>query len=60
MGMKFKPAELLAEYMNERGLTGQEGKGIIADQTFSSIRSVERWLQYGIPESKWALLQVKK
>jgi hypothetical protein len=52
------PAEFLADYMTERGLVGQEGKSVVADRTASSVRSVERWLQYGIPKPKWALLQM--
>ena len=54
------PAEKLIEYMQLNGLVGQEGKGIVADRTLSSIRSVERWIQYGIPKAKWALLQASK
>jgi hypothetical protein len=54
------PAEKLTEYMQLNGLVGQEGKGIVADRTLSSIRSVERWIQHGIPKAKWALLQASK
>lgn len=54
------PAEWLADYMSELGLVGQKGKKVVADRTASSVRSVERWLQYGIPKPKWALLQMNK
>jgi len=54
------PAEMLDNYMSERGLIGQDGKKIIAERTESSVRSVERWLQYGVPKPKWALLQMTK
>jgi len=54
------PAEMLDNYMSERGLVGQDGKKVIAERTESSVRSVERWLQYGIPKPKWALLQINK
>lgn len=54
------PPEVLADYMRERGLIGQEGKAVVAERSASSVRSVERWLQYGIPKPKWALLQMAK
>ena len=59
MTKSLLPVELLTDYMTERGLTGQDGKAQVAAAAESSVRSVERWLQYGVPRAKWALLQAK-
>jgi hypothetical protein len=48
------PAETLKNYMIEHGID----KMNVATLTESSVRSVERWMQYGVPKPKMTMLQV--
>lgn len=58
MTKQQEPPERLESYMIERGLVGHDGKAVVAERTASSIRSVERWLQFGIPKPKYAMLMI--
>lgn len=56
MEKSLLPAETLTDYMAERGYELRD----IAERAESSLRSVQRWVKYGIPRTKWTVLQLKE
>jgi transposase len=49
------PPDVLTAYMLEHGIDKQE----VADRTASSIRSVYRWIERGIPRAMFELLKIE-